>query len=133
MLGFKDVIGVEFAEDLCQKSRENLQSFKKAHPNIRLSPIKIVKEDALNFYPHSNHNVYFFYNPFDGNIMEKVLQNCVESSDPESRDYFIYINPLRDYLFESFDLKKVMTIPNLNHNKKVKIYTNVKLSSPSSL
>ena len=133
MLGFKEAIGIEFAEDLCQKSRENLQSFKKAHPHVELSPIKIIKEDALNFYPYSNHNVYFFYNPFDGNIMEKVLQNCVESSNSESRDYYIYINPLRDYLFESFGLKEVMSIPNLNHNKKVKIYTNINLKSPSSL
>ena len=123
LMGFRQVVGVEFAEDLCQIAKKNISSFKEKNPEVELSPIKIVNEDALNYFPQTKNNIYFFYNPFDGNILKNVLQNCVESSK-DSRDYYIYVNPLRDYLFESFNLEEVLLIPNLNHNKKVKIFTN---------
>ena len=124
MLGFKEVFGIEFAEDLCNRAKENKESFQKNFPHISLPPIRIINEDALNFFPETKNNVFFFYNPFDGIILEEVLQNCSKSSPLGSRDYYIYINPLRDYLFEPLGLIEIMKLENSNHNKTVKIFTN---------
>ena len=124
MLGFKKVIGIEFAKDLCETAEDNKLSLQKNFPHIPLSPIEIINEDALNFFPKTKNNVFFFYNPFDGVILKEVLQNCSDYSPKGSRDYYIYINPLRDYLFESLRLKEIIKLENSNHNKKVKIFTN---------
>ena len=124
MLGFKEVFGIEFAKDLCECAKNNRESFQKSFPQIHLPPIKIINEDALNFFPKTKNNVFFFYNPFDGVILEEVLQNCSRYSPPGSRDYYIYINPLRDYLFGPLGLKEIMKLESSNHNKKVKIFTN---------
>ena len=124
MLGFKKVIGIEFAKDLCETAEDNKLSLQKNFPHIPLSPIEIINEDALNYFPKTKNNVFFFYNPFDGVILKEVLQNCSDYSPKGSRDYYIYINPLRDYLFESLRLKEIIKLENSNHNKKVKIFTN---------
>ncbi|MEC8623788.1 MAG: class I SAM-dependent methyltransferase [Bdellovibrionota bacterium] len=124
MLGFKKVIGIEFAKDLCETAEDNKLSLQKNFPHIPLSPIEIINEDALNFFPKTKNNVFFFYNPFDGVILKEVLQNCSDYSPKGSRDYYIYINPLRDYLFEPLRLKEIIKLENSNHNKKVKIFTN---------
>ena len=124
MLGFKEVMGIEFAKDLCEMAERNKLSLQKNFPQIPLSPTTIINEDALNFIPRTKNNVFFFYNPFDGIILKEVLQNCSEYSPLGSRDYYIYVNPLRDYLFEPLGLKEIIKMENSNHNKKVKIFTN---------
>ena len=124
MLGFKEVIGIEFAKDLCETAKKNKFSLQKNFSHIPLSPITIINEDALNFCPKTKNNVFFFYNPFDGVILEEVLQNCSSCSPTGSRDYYIYVNPLRDYLFGPLGLKEIIKLENSNHNKKVKIFTN---------
>jgi len=124
ILGFKNVIGIEFAKDLCEWAKRNKLSFQNNFPQIKLPPMTIINDDALNFIPQTKNNVFFFYNPFDGIILKEVLKNCTQNSLSNSRDYYIYINPLRDYLFEPLGLKEIMKLENTNHNKKVKIFTN---------
>jgi len=71
LFGFKKVIGIEFSNQLCQLARKNVETFAniaKSH-----SPIEIVEADAANYDFRPEHNIFYFFNPFDAVILGKVL------------------------------------------------------------
>lgn len=68
-LGFKRLIGVEFAEDIASSARENLDRALK--PGLDVS-WTILSEDATAFRPPENDLVIFLYNPFAEPVVEKV-------------------------------------------------------------
>ena len=83
-LGFKQVIGVEFAHELAGNARKNLGV-------MRIPNAAVVEADAAEYrFPDSDMVVYL-YNPFSKEVMEKVLENLRESLG--KRLYVIYKNP----------------------------------------
>jgi len=91
--GFKSVVGVEFAMELCAIARNNIAVFKKKNPRID-AEIRLVEGDAAKYEVQDTDNVFYFYNPFDRLIMEKVIHNICKSLDRHQRQVFIvYSNP----------------------------------------
>jgi len=88
--GIKEIIGVEFAEELVLLSKQRIKRIKN---NNSFSNINIICSDASSFFIPDDSNVFFFYNPFSQNVFEKVLDNIEESLKRHYREIFIlYIN-----------------------------------------
>jgi SAM-dependent methyltransferase len=98
--GFKKVVGVDFSPQLCQMAKHNLEIYKR---KTKLDPeVKIVESDAVDYTINPDENVFFFFNPFDGLVMKKVLENIVDSQKIEKRKiWLIYYNPVCNQVIES--------------------------------
>ena len=91
-LGFRLVIGVEFAHELANIARTNLAKMGFANAVV-------VDADAADFqFPQTNMVVYL-YNPFSIEVMRKVLANLRQSG--AKRLYVIYRAPECADLFDS--------------------------------
>lgn len=75
--GFKKVIGVEFAQELHRIATENTAIYK--HYTQKPSNIETVCMDAVKFPIPNAPLVIFFYSPFRGEAMERVLNNISTS------------------------------------------------------
>jgi SAM-dependent methyltransferase len=91
-LGFKRVIGVEFANELVLVARENI---RKQGINVAT----VVEGDAADFSFPDGNLVLYLYNPFSQEVMRKVVSNL---KDRHSGQLFvIYKVPLCAELFDS--------------------------------
>ncbi len=68
---FANLVGIELDSELCQQSKNNLKDF---------SNIEINNCNATD-YSIKNEDVFFyFYDPFTGEVLRKVLENIINSS-----------------------------------------------------
>lgn len=90
--GFKKIVGVEFARELCEIARENVVVFtQKTNITAR---IDIVESDVADYPIAADHNVFFMNNPFDEVVMNRLLENLRRSVAKSPRKiWFIYHNP----------------------------------------
>ena len=85
---FKKIVGVEFSKQLYEKSIDNLE--KVNHSNI-----SVFYDDATKFNLDDNLNIFFFFSPFYGSVMERVLKNIEQSYLSNQREIIIiYVNPI---------------------------------------
>lgn len=91
-LGFKQVIGVEFAHELAEIARKNLAK-------MRIASAVVVQTDAAEYrFPNSDMVVYL-YNPFLQEVMQKVVANLRESLS--GKLYVIYKVPKCAAIFDT--------------------------------
>lgn len=80
---FKRIVGVEFAEELVNIARANLHNCEQT---------EILLMDATLYdFPEGNLIIYM-YNPFEANIMEKVMARINEAAKTRNI-YIIYLQP----------------------------------------
>jgi SAM-dependent methyltransferase len=119
---FREVKGIDICPELCQKALENREKFQrkvgKTHSNI-----SILNQNVLQAQWGSSKKLFFLYNPFDGIILKKFIQTYKESGSPHQEDIFLYLNPIRGYLFEMAGIPEVISYPHPNTNKIIKIYS----------
>ena len=90
---FRELIGVELAESLAEIGQKNLTRFRKSYPGR--APMRIETGDACNFQFPAGNLVVFLYNPFNDEVMRRVITNIEAALDAESRSIFIiYYNPV---------------------------------------
>ena len=73
---YSQVLGVESSAFLCARARRNLQ---KATARQRCGSVTVVQSDARDFQVPDNATVVYFYNPFRGETLRKVIANVAES------------------------------------------------------
>lgn len=89
---FEKVSGVDFSDNLCQQAKKNLDKIKQTLPSLQFS---IDIKNAEDFVIPQDTDCIFLFNPFDGVIMEKVVNNIVESLDKKPRELdVVYANPI---------------------------------------
>lgn len=99
--GFKEVRGVEFSPELCEIARRNVVQFQKA--SGCKARFRIIEQDATKYPIQDDENVFVFYNPFDGAILSKVLENIRTSLKQQPRKIVIvYYNPRWSDVFDGF-------------------------------
>jgi predicted RNA methylase len=91
-LGFRRVIGVEFARELANIARTNLAK-------MGFADAVVVDADAADFQFPQTDMVVYLYNPFSIEVMRKVVTNLRESN--AKRLYVIYRTPECADLFDS--------------------------------
>ena len=92
LFGFKEVMGVEFAEKLYKISIENMKK-------LGIKNAKIYFEDASLFIPPPDTRVIFFYNPFNEEVMQKVIEKILQQHFYNDL-YIAYHYPICKKLFE---------------------------------
>ena len=88
-LGFAQVIGVEFARELADVAKDNLQK-------LNIGNATIIHGDAAEYrFPDSNLILYMG-NPFYGDVMSKVIDRLGEfcAKHPHRQVFVIYHNPM---------------------------------------
>lgn len=75
--GFKRVIGVEFAQELHHTANKNVEIYERY--TRKPSNIETICMDATEFPIPEGPVVIFFYSPFIGRVMEKILNNVSKS------------------------------------------------------
>jgi len=103
-LGFKTTIGIERSENLCQVAKQNLQIF--SNKCNKQGQFEIVVKDASLFEIPHEANVLYFFNPFNAQVMESVVQNILASHRVAPRSlWVIYLNPCHGTIFEKNGFK----------------------------
>jgi Histone methylation protein DOT1 len=90
---FKRVVGVEFSHELCEIARKNLIIFRKKI--VFDVEVEIIESDVVNYEIKNDENVFFFFNPFDEVIMNRVIKNIRTSLERNQRPvWLIYSHPV---------------------------------------
>jgi tRNA1(Val) A37 N6-methylase TrmN6 len=90
--GFKKIVGVEFSGELCKIARDNVIVFTRK-TNIT-AQIDVIESDAADFPIAADYDIFFMNNPFDGVVMNRLLENLRHSMAQSPRTiWFIYHNP----------------------------------------
>ena len=90
-VGFKTIIGVEFAKELADISIENMKL-------LGLENVEIFNIDASTFKFTQRSILLYMFNPFSKEVMSKVIENIKSSLFDDL--YIIYNNPQCAYLFD---------------------------------
>jgi len=86
---FRKVIGVEISRELVEIARGNLGRMKRR----RAGQVEIHHADAAVFQVPDDANVFFFFNPFGGATLARVVERLRESWTAHPRElFFIYFN-----------------------------------------
>jgi len=105
-LGFKKVIGVEFSPKLAQTALTNLQKFSN-HKGGKVD-FEITNIDASQYEIPSTADCFYFFNPFDAFILDKVMQNILKSLELNPRKILIvYINAIHNKVIEKYNFKEI--------------------------
>lgn len=89
--GFTHITGVDFAEELCKEAERNMKKAKIKFPAVSY---KIVWNDILNFPLTGSDKVFFLFNPFNKEILEKFVEKIEWSLKDFPRTiYFLYASP----------------------------------------
>lgn len=105
-LPFKQVIGVEFSEELHRKAEQNIGRYPRGAAGL----IKAVHADATQFELPADDLVLYFFNPFTKPVLDRVLANISISLAARPRKVlviYLYL-PNNAWLIESkeFILRK---------------------------
>lgn len=90
--GFEMSRGIEYTDRLHQVAERNL---KKLGISDRA---KSIQGDATEFFPSPKDRVIYFFNPFEGSVLDQTLQN-IKSITPEGKRVLVVYNPVCDNIF----------------------------------
>jgi SAM-dependent methyltransferase len=95
--GFNKISGVDFSKEFCDDAISNLLITKQKIPAINYS---VIEADAAVTNIPDDVDCIFLFNPFDEEIMKKVLEHIKSSINNKPRVLnIIYANPLYKKLF----------------------------------
>ena len=105
-LGFQKILGIEFAQELASSSEEKIKKMIGKNSNAEIT---IINTDAVSYAIPPDSNVFFFYNPFNNSVFEKVLDNIEKSLNLSKRKIFIvYINAVISFdLFSRYGYSEI--------------------------
>lgn len=118
-----NVTGIEINQESYLEALENKENCKVKNDNIHF-----VKQYAEQ-YEIKNENKFFFFNPFDSSIFEKVLKNIIDNANENKKEVDIILYyPIKSYkkiMKDSpFELKmKVKPSGAIGPTEKFEIYT----------
>ena len=88
---YRRVIGVELSEELVVSARENVAAMR----GRRAKSVDLVAADAALYPVPDDANVIFFFNPFSGEVLRKVIDNLYASLKRAPRTvYIIFFNKI---------------------------------------
>ena len=85
--GFSEVRGIEFASELCTIARKNCSVFETNTGSN--TPCRIIEADVTNYAINPEENVFFLFNPFDEEVLQKVVSGISNSLKARHRKVLI--------------------------------------------
>lgn len=108
---FKEYLGIEFSKHLVNLSQKN-------QPDTSFGTF--VCKDVLDIKIKDEPTVFFMFNPFDGKVTRKFLEKIEDWRSPV---YFIYINPILDFVFDmNTGYRLIHQYNEINPNNRIHIY-----------
>ncbi len=105
--GFASVLGVEHSPVLHRAAMENCEKLRRKNPTA--SPISLSCQDAAELEIPDGDLVCFFYNPFDGTILRRVLDKLAAAYQNRPRKLVVvYRNPSCPDVFDSFPFLRLI-------------------------
>lgn len=90
--GPRRVIGVELAPELDEIARDNVERNRE---RLKCNDIELHTADAIEFELPDDVTIFFFNNPFTGEIFARVMEKIVASIEANPRHVrIVYRNPL---------------------------------------
>ncbi len=115
--GFTKLIGVDIAKELIDDANQNKLVYKKKNEQ---SEIDFLFSDATTYQIPKDALTFYFFNPFGDDIMQKVIDNIMESVKLYPRIvYCIYLNPKYKAVFETNGFKVVEEVTNKRYLEAV--------------
>jgi SAM-dependent methyltransferase len=119
--GFTKLTGVDIAKELIDDADANKLVYQKKNNQ---SEFHFLFNDATTFQIPENTSVFYFFNPFGIDILQKVIQNIKESLKQNPRKiYCIYLNPKYKSVFDNSGFKQFCEIKNKRYLEGI-IYIN---------
>ena len=101
--GFKEIIGLEMSPPLAEICAKNLHAHSTRRPQA--SHLTVLIENAATFTPPPSAGVFFFFNPFDAAIFQKVLHQIADSIRRQPRTvYLLTLGTVYDVEWAGFRL-----------------------------
>jgi SAM-dependent methyltransferase len=89
---FRRIIGVEYSSELAAIARRNIKLYRNINQRCRV--IEVFEGNAALFEPLDTASVFFLHNPFDGLILQQVLDRISQNRTvSEPVDFLIYVDP----------------------------------------
>lgn len=110
-IGFRIVIGVEYAKELVEVSLHNLEATK-------VTNVSVLHEDAASYELPAGNLVIFMYNPFKEEVMEKVVSNICTAvaARPNDKIFVLYFRPDCAAVLDAADCLRRIGSPTGRHD-----------------
>ena len=94
LYGFRKVIGIEFSGPLCHTARENLARLA-ARLASNGTTAEVVQQDAAEYILAGDEDLFYFFHPFDDEILRRILVNINTSLERRPRRaWIVYYLPV---------------------------------------
>jgi len=122
-LGFNEVRGIDFASELCEIAKKNYTIYTSK--KLYRTRCKVIENDVTNYHIKTDENIFFFNNPFDKDVLSKVLCNIADSVQIKQREILIiYHNAEYPHVFEQYgDFSKLKEV--IVYGYKFIVYSNL--------
>ena len=95
--GFTNITGIDFATELCEEASENI---KKVHQNFQGVKWNVINDSAEQHNISHNDSVFFMFNPFTEEIVDKFLEKLERSCRLFPRTtWFLYASARHKKIF----------------------------------
>ena len=112
--GFKKIIGIDLSKKLLHICKQNIYNYKKLKHKKKL--IKLINIEATK-YKVTNENVFYFFDPFSGLVLNTFLKNILLSFKKNKRViYIIFANPPKQNKLLNLKFKKIKIIKRNTYN-----------------
>tara|TARA_B110000483_G_C17915703_1_gene434832 strand:- start:8 stop:649 length:642 start_codon:yes stop_codon:yes gene_type:complete len=112
--GFKKIIGIDLSKKLLHICKQNIYKYKQLKYKKKL--IKLINIEATK-YKITNENVFYFFDPFSGPVLNTFLKNILLSFKKNKRKiYIIFANPPKQNKLLNLKFKKIKVIKRNTYN-----------------
>jgi SAM-dependent methyltransferase len=95
--GFEQITGIDFSKEFCEDTEATIQLYSQKNSTAHF---KVINTDAYYFEIPKDITTIFFFNPFDGFIMNEVVSNIIKSRNRCFRTIRVmYANPQHKSIF----------------------------------
>jgi hypothetical protein len=84
--GFRSITGIDFAPVLCRCAERNIALFQPRVPGTRF---EVMCGDATDYQVRPDDCVFYFYDPFHDDAVERCLARIAASIDERPRPVFV--------------------------------------------
>jgi SAM-dependent methyltransferase len=93
--GFRALRGVEFSAGLCDVARRNIERYRARSGTD--ADFEVIHADAAKYPVREDEDVFFLFNPFDGEVLAHVMANISRSYRARPRPMLlIYRRPVHE-------------------------------------
>ncbi len=103
--GYNNLTGIELDKELIDAANENLKNYTLKR---KTSQIRFIHANALEYNYQNIPTVYFLFNPFNEDVLKRVLEKIIMSTTSETR--IVYMNPMYKQAFSENKFEVVTEI-----------------------